>query len=227
MKKMTFFFLISLSVFACKERDDKPKNNNTNVVPKAGAHFVKGNSSAPISIDYFADLECGACKAMSPVLDQILAKYPNDVKIVFRHFPKDLSCNSFKSNWNHEHACEAHVAAVCVGKIKDKFWEFKDHLFANQSVYNDANFKTWATQNFGLSAGEYDNCIKDPAIMSQIKADINDLLGRKIPKGQQGVGTPTIYINNSYRIFPASQQLIENAINTLKSGKALPVQEYQ
>jgi protein-disulfide isomerase len=53
-----------------------------------------------------------------PVLEQVLEKNPNQVKLVFKNFPLR----------NHKFAMEAAIAALAAEK-QGKFWEFHDLLF--------------------------------------------------------------------------------------------------
>ena len=55
-----------------------------------------------------------------PVLEQVLEKYPAEVKYVFKNFP--LS--------SHKFARPAAVAALAAGR-QGKFWQFHDKLYQN------------------------------------------------------------------------------------------------
>ena len=112
-----------------------------------------------------------------PVLEQVLEKYPDDVKIAFKNFP--LS--------NHKFAMQAAVAALAAGS-QGKFWEFHDLLFENYNKLNDQKIQDIALV-VGLNQEEYEKKRKDPAIERRVKQDLSD--GRRA-----GVrGTPTIFIN--------------------------------
>jgi protein-disulfide isomerase len=112
-----------------------------------------------------------------PVLEQVLEKYPDDVKIAFKNFP-------LKS---HKHAMKAAIAALAADS-QGKFWEFHDLLFKNYNRLNDQVIGEFAI-GLGLDQAQYQNKLKDPSIERRVRQDV--LEGRRA-----GVkGTPTIFIN--------------------------------
>ncbi len=208
MKKQIYVLgLIIISTLGCRTRESEPKK--TTPAPGVGIvqtspDFVKGNAQGKVKIEYFADLQCGACKKLSPILDEILASNSSQIKLVFKNYPKDKSCTNYDGKYLHEFSCEAAIAARCVGLNNGKFWEFKDHLFSQQENYSLANFKTWAGQH-GLASGPYDTCFQNPAIIAHIKADVAEGINRGV------TGTPTIFVNGT-KIFPATKEAIEAEI---------------
>ena len=112
-----------------------------------------------------------------PVFEQVLEKYPQDVKVVFKNFPLR----------NHKFAMKAAVAALAA-ESQGKFWEFHDLLFKNYNKLNDQKIQEIALA-VGLNPEEYEKQKKDAAIERRVKQDLSD--GRRA-----GVrGTPTIFIN--------------------------------
>ena len=112
-----------------------------------------------------------------PVLEQVLEKYPNDVKIAFKNFPLK----------NHKFAMPAAIAALAAGE-QGKFWEFHDLLFENYNKLNDQKIQEIAVAT-GLNLEEYEKKKKDPALKQRVTQDFAE--GRRA-----GVrGTPTIFIN--------------------------------
>ena len=112
-----------------------------------------------------------------PVFEQVLERYPEDVKVVFKNFPLR----------NHKFAMKAAVAALAADS-QGKFWEFHDLLFKNYNKLSDQKIQEIA-QAVGLNLEEYEKMKKDPAIKKKVRQDLSD--GRRA-----GVrGTPTIFIN--------------------------------
>ena len=91
---------------------------------------VKGPANAPITIVEFSDFQCSYCKRVVNVLDQVLERYPDKVKLAFRDFP---IVNI------HPQAEKAAEAAHCAGE-QGKFWEFHDLLFEKQDSHPDHEF---------------------------------------------------------------------------------------
>jgi protein-disulfide isomerase len=138
-----------------------------------------------------------------PQLEQLLEKYPNDVKLVFKNFPIRT----------HKFAIQAAMAALAAGR-QDKFWEFHDELFKNYNRLNDQKVQEIATQ-LGLDQKKFEEHKKNPVEAARIRQDYEE--GLKL-----GVrGTPTLFING--RIFKQqrSMQNLEAAINQeLETAKA-------
>ena len=138
-----------------------------------------------------------------PVLEQVLEKYPQDVKVVFKNFPLQ----------NHKYAMKAALAALAADS-QGKFWEFHDLLFENYNRLNDEKIQEIA-RTVGLNQEEYEKMKKDPAIQGKIRRDLAD--GR-----QAGVrGTPTVFINGK-RLRDRSLQGFQAAIDKqlAKLGKS-------
>jgi protein-disulfide isomerase len=112
-----------------------------------------------------------------PVLEQVLEKYPEEVKIVFKNFPLR----------NHKFAMKAAIAALGADS-SGKFWEFHDLLFKNYNRLNDQMVGDFALA-LGLDSAAFERTMKDPGLQGRIRQDVSD--GR-----QAGVdGTPTVFIN--------------------------------
>jgi len=132
-----------------------------------------------------------------PVLEQVLEKNPDKVKLVFKNFPLR----------NHKFAMEAATAALAAEK-QGKFWEFHDLLFKDYNRLNEQKVKEIA-QQLKLDMEKFEKDRKD----SQIRAMIN----RDLAEGNRaGVrGTPTIFVNGRLlrdRSPAGFQELIEKAL---------------
>jgi protein-disulfide isomerase len=142
-----------------------------------------------------------------PVLEQVLEKYPNDVKIAFKNFPLR----------NHKFAMKAAIASLAA-EGQGKFWEFHDLLFENYNKLNDQKIQEIA-QAVGLNLEEYEKKKKDPAIEKRVKQDLSD--GRRA-----GVrGTPTIFVNGIRlrdRSLKGFQAAIDKQLEKLGKTSAKP-----
>ena len=132
-----------------------------------------------------------------PVLEQVLDKNPNQVKLVFKNFPIR----------NHKFAMPAAVAALAAGK-QGKFWEFHDLLFKDHNRLNEQKVKEIA-QQLKLEMEKFEKDRKDPRIRAMINRDL-------VEGNQAGVrGTPTVFINGRLlrnRTMAGFQELIEKAL---------------
>ena len=127
-----------------------------------------------------------------------MEKYPNDVKLVIKHFP--LS--------SHQFAKPAAKAALAAHK-QDKFWEFHAKLFENYRTLSDQKIEEIATE-LELDMEKFAADLKSPEISALIERDIRN--GSAI-----GVrGTPTIFLNGNRvknRSMQAFQQMIDAEIS--------------
>jgi len=107
----------------------------------------------------------------------VLNKYPNEVKLVIKHFPLR----------NHKFARKAATAALAANE-QGKFWEFHHKLFENYKVLNDSKIQDIANK-LGLDMEKFNKDMNSPAIAKLINRDLKN--GRQV-----GVrGTPTIFVN--------------------------------
>ncbi len=93
-----------------------------------------GPASAPVTIVEFSDFQCPFCQRAVPTLKQVRAKYGDKVRIVWKDFPLTQI---------HAQAFKAAEGSRCAGE-QGKFWEFHDHLFANQQALQPEALKKYA-----------------------------------------------------------------------------------
>ena len=129
----------------------------------------------------------------------MLEKYPNDVKLVIKHFPLSI----------HDYARKAAIAALAAGK-QGKFWEAHEKLFANQNDLNDTKVEAIAGE-LGLDMEKFKKDLQDPAIASIIDRDMSD--------GQKAnvQGTPSIFING--KLLNQRNYLLQAVEAALKKKK--------
>ena len=138
---------------------------------------VRGNPSARITVVEFSDFQCPYCAKAVDQAKQVLAKYPKDVKLVFKQFPLD-------SHSQAALAAEASLAAQAQGK----FWELHDVMYANFRQINREKILGWAKE-IGLDVARFDADLKS-----------HKYAARVISEERQGEtagvqGTPTFFIN--------------------------------
>jgi len=138
---------------------------------------VKGSQKAPVTIVEFSDFECPICREMQAVLAEVLETYPNDVKLVFRHFPVE----------SHPQAQLAAEVAECAAQ-QGRFWEYHDQLFANASELSAAKLRAlWEALHLDIQA--FSSCLDAGKARARVAEDLAD--GRRA----RVAGTPTFFIN--------------------------------
>lgn len=138
---------------------------------------VKGNKKARVTIMEFSDFQCPYCSQLQTTIEDVLKAYPNDVKLVFKHYPLSF----------HQQAMNAAKAAEAAG-AQGKFWEMHDLLFQNYNKLTDESYKEFA-QQLGLNMDKFSAHFAGGASDKQIKEDV--ALANKAAV----TGTPTLFIN--------------------------------
>ena len=112
-----------------------------------------------------------------PLLEQLLEKYPKEIKVVHKHFPLR----------NHNFASQAAAASVAADQ-QGKFWPFQDLIFENYSKLNEEKIVEIAKQT-GLDMKKFEKDRKSPATTAKVNGDLNDGIKAEVR------GTPTLFIN--------------------------------
>ena len=95
--------------------------------PSADDH-VRGPETARVTIIEYGDYQCPPCTNTNRDLEALLAKYPGDLRLVYRHYP-------VRSHRNALVAAEAAEAAESLGR----FWEMHAKLFEHQKEWYGAS----------------------------------------------------------------------------------------
>lgn len=155
---------------------------------------IKGPADAPVTIVEFADFECPYCKLAAQVLDDVLERYPGQVRVAYKFFP-------LASHPHGEAAARAAVAAMNQGK----FWEMHALLFENQTSLDPSSFEKFAKE-IGLDVKQWKADFESKATADRVARD------RKEGETLQIQGTPALYVNGRHydlRKFDLKDDLTE------------------
>ena len=152
--------------------------------------WIIGPENARITIVEYADFQCPFCSEASNILKDIQEKYPEDVRIVYRHFPL-VSI--------HDKATLATQASEAAGlQGADAFWSMHDMLYETQtawSMFTVEEFGSWLVDQaviLELDAEQFELDLFSETIVAEAEATWID--GQEM--GLQG--TPAIKINSLY-----------------------------
>ena len=138
----------------------------------------RGPEDAAVTIVEFSDYECPFCKRAEPVVEQVLERYGDRVRFVFRHFPLDRI---------HPRARAAAEAAVCAEE-QGRFWEYHDRLFADDAGLDPESLEQHAGEA-ALDLEAFRACLAQDRVRQRVEEDL--VAGR-----QAGVsGTPAFFVN--------------------------------
>ena len=143
-----------------------------------GNSAVRGPKDAPVTIVMFSDFQCPFCAQTTPVLDEVLKAYPNDVNFVMKQFPLRQI---------HPNADPAARAAIAAGK-QNKFWEMHDDLYKNSKNLSPETIKGIA-EKIGLDMKRFEADQNSDEVKKQVDAEL--ALGAK----NDVRGTPSFFVN--------------------------------
>ncbi len=138
----------------------------------------KGPDSARVTIIEFSDFQCPFCRREAPVVNEVLGKYPSDVRLVYRHLPLTNI---------HPRAQAAAEASLCAHE-QGRFWEYHDRLFDAPGKFTDADLSRMAGEA-GLDARRYAGCVEERRYRAAVDEDA------KAAEAAGITGTPAFLIN--------------------------------
>lgn len=174
-----------------------------NVVVPSSDPF-RGPAAAPVVLTEFSDFQCPSCRAVEPVLKQVLDAYPTQVKLVYVTYPLPM----------HPYAEQAAIAALCANE-QGKFWDYHDRLFDQQPEWSPSKdvrplLNRYAV-DLSLDHDRFDDCVASGRMLPTLRADIARGTALKIE------GTPTLFVNEQ-RVavgagFDDLKRLIDGALH--------------
>ncbi len=143
-----------------------------------GGHWM-GPKSARVTIVEFADFECPVCRQFTlGAVRGVRAEFPDDVALVFRHWPLPY----------HRFSYVAARAAECAG-VQDHFEQFHDQLFSQQDSLGLKPFLEIAREAGVPNVAEFARCTAVKTPNPAIERDRADAIAIG------GTGTPTLVVN--------------------------------
>ena len=108
----------------------------------------------------------------------------------------------------HQYAQKAAEATECADD-QDKFWEYHDLVFANQSAIDVDSLKGYAAE-LDLDTATFDDCLDEGKQSSEVEQDSQDAQSAGV------TGTPAFFINDEFlsgaQPFSAFQQIIDQLL---------------
>ena len=161
-----------------------------------------GPVDAPVVLIVFSNYQCPFCGRISTTFKELLAAYPTQLKIVFKHNPFPF----------HKFARPAAIASLAA-HAQGKFWAYHDLLFANHRAIAAPDLQRYA-QGLGLDMHAFNAHIASGVGDAQIVRD------QALAEEVGARGTPTSFVNG-FRISGAQppenfKALIDKELAKLK-----------
>lgn len=136
-----------------------------------------GSSKADNIIIVFSDFQCPYCADLMGELNQLMAKYPDKILLIWKDFV----------NQAHPEATNAAVAARCAA-LQDKFWEYHAYLYANQDKLGSDLYKQVAV-TIGLDENKFNQCVQNQEALPLVEDEFQE--GQALGLD----GTPYLFVN--------------------------------
>ena len=188
------------------KQNNKPKADPNKVYNVAvGNSYVKGNKNAPVTITYWTDFQWPYCSKSVSLVDDVLKKYPNDVKLVIKNFPLSF----------HKQAKKAAKYVLAADK-QGKYYEMYKKVMADfRSLKTNEDLPLEFAEQLGLDVEKLKRDSNSPVIANQIETEISELKNSGIPR----LSVPKFLINGKEpqgRSLDAFSAVIESELKKKK-----------
>ncbi|HEY6251808.1 MAG TPA: thioredoxin domain-containing protein [Candidatus Angelobacter sp.] len=158
----------------------KPANEAIRPAPARPAKHsfsTKGPENAPVTLTWYGDLESPLSSQAAQVVAQLLATYPEKIRLTFKNLPMEF----------HVHAAMAHQAMLAAG-AQGKFWQMQQLILTNQNKMTRDDLIAEA-KTLGLNQSKFTSAIDGQLYQTVLDEDAGEAR-------RQGVyGVPVFFIN--------------------------------
>jgi protein-disulfide isomerase len=113
-----------------------------------------------VTLVEYGDFECPHCGAAFPVLKEVLARFGDRVRFVYRHFPLTNA---------HPHAQAAAEASEWAA-AHDRFWPMHDELYRHQRALSEATLAQLGA-GLGLDPANLVHTLREHTFFARVKED--------------------------------------------------------
>jgi protein-disulfide isomerase len=172
-----------------------PQPVDTWATVRASGHR-RGAKVAKVTIVEFADFECPYCRAFTRgPLKAIMDRYPDEVEVVFRHWPLP----------GHRFAYPAARAAECAAN-EGKFDEFHDLIYSEQDSLGLKPWTAYAKQAGVSDTVAFARCVQSRTPVAVVDADTRAAKELKLD------GTPTVIVDGFRYSMPPDTAVLVQAV---------------
>ncbi len=179
----------------------KPSAANAPAGAPIGVNMT-GSTTATVTVEEFADYQCGGCAAAHPIMNEVKAAYAGNknFRFVFRHLPLAIPA--------HDKSFKAALATEAAG-FQGKFWQFQDLLFRNQAAWtaNPNYLNIWEeyASSIGIDVEKFRTDIDGSIAKQRVDADIMRARGLAVS------ATPTVLVNG--QVVPTTAVAVRAAVD--------------
>lgn len=157
-----------------------------------------GNPNGSVTIIEYGAYSCSSCRAWhrAGIIKQILAKYPDKIRFIFRDFP--VITPSYDR-------MAAALAQCALDQGQDRFWVFHNALYEQADPSNSQSDLIRLGGQVGLDTNRLTTCAQANTYQSLVQNEENQARQLGLP------GTPSFLVNDR-PIFNASPEVLDAAI---------------
>lgn len=155
-----------------------------------------GPADAPVTLVEFLDPECEACRAAYPIVENLMADYDEQIRLVIRYVP------------GHSNSALAAIVIEEAGR-QGRYWETLEYFFARQPEWGEQQEpQTEAFLRYGAELG-----LDVESLRTALASPDFTKIERDAADGQAlGIrGTPTFFVNGDL-VEDLSEQGLRAAI---------------
>lgn len=142
-------------------------------------NHVTGDPQSQVTFVEFGDLQCPACVASFPTVEQLRNVFGDRVRFVFREYPLESI---------HIYALGAAEAAECAAQ-QGRFWPMLDRMYESKGQLDDASLQRYATE-VGVDVAQWKQCLASDQALPTIRRDQQDALALGVRS------TPTFFVGH-------------------------------
>lgn len=169
------------------------------------ASLSKGPVGAPVTIEFFADLESPVSRSANYVLEELMPKFPGQVRLLFRNFPLSF----------HAQAALVHDAAMAAAR-EGHFWEMANYVFDHQDAVREQDLIAYAG-HLGIDPVKFAETIQKRKYTPRVDADVVDGFQRGLR------GSPVIFVDNRRIDGVPSLEVLTQYVSAALAAKLDPV----
>lgn len=168
-------------------------------------HPWTGAVQPKIEIEMFSDYQCFQCRKIHFFLRQFMARNPDTIRIVHRHFPMDHEVNPIVKKPFHIGSGKMALLAIFAAS-QGKFSEMSDLLFDLVGKRKQIDLR-WLAKRTGLKYDDLVRALKDPGLRRKLAADIRRGIELRL------MGTPGFVIDNEVYVGKLPVKVLEEYFN--------------
>ena len=171
----------------------------------------KGPADAPITIYEFSDFQCPYCARARLIVEEILNKYPEEIRFVYLHYPLDM----------HDWAKSAAVVTECASRQDESaFWILHDNFFERQGEITSESMldevRTWLGDT-SVDLDVWQSCASDESTASNQEVSLEVDISTQTAKRFGLSGTPAFFVNGHLLRGAQPVEVFDDLIGRIKA----------